>query len=159
MLSFTQKLTLKKLYKGGETDIQIDDKNLTIELPPGLQHNNTIQTAVHIEHPNGHVMQVPLQITIIQDNHNNFKTKNGALYLKWQIDENDLIYTQYIDELQKLKFPYRYRLKLLDGEKLIVNLTKNDIQPYNFKLIESKGFPILVNGQVRGYGDLYIRFI
>jgi hypothetical protein len=80
----------------------------------------------------------------------------SASYLKWKLDEDDLIYYQKLSELPNLQ---KHIINGIDGKQISIKM--NNIKPMDILRIPNKGFikRDSNNNNNATRGDLIIQFI
>jgi len=150
--------TLEELYTGKIRKIKIkrnikkngkieqEDKIIEINVLPGWKDGTKITFEKIGDEIDG-IIPGDLICCIKEAPHNKFK-RNG----------NDLKITIEINDLNEIKKPFTKIIQLLDGSNITFTFPSIKRSDY-VHIIRQKGMPIRHNGNVVGYGDLYVNFL
>lgn len=132
------KCSLEELYNGTNKKLKIDGNEINVEIMAGWKEG----TKITYDHINNHKI-----VLVVKQKHHPLFVREG----------NDLVTTITINNEEAVNGIIR-QITLLN--KSIENIMLNGIPSSNYAhVLKGKGMPIRTNGNVIGYGNLYIYFI
>lgn len=149
--------TLPELFQGFKHTVTLLDTTFDVPVPAGCRHRDIYEAKVVIKpDDDSRAQKCLVHVHIFQSNHDNYGVDGSASYLKWKLDEDDLIYYQKLSELPNLQ---KHIINGIDGKQISIKM--NNIKPMDILRIPNKGFikRDSNNNNNATRGDLIIQFI